>query len=354
VPTGEVWPRDAIAERKRTIEAAGLTWAVVESLPVHSAIRLREPGFERYVHNYEQSLEHLGEADVRTVCYNFIPVVDWTRTDLDHLAADGSRGLRFDSTDFAAFDLFILARPGAGRDYSDAQRDAARRRFDAMDAAARDRLLGNIIVGVPGESGQSLDGLRAELARFADVGAEQLRSNWVAFLRAIIPLCERHDIKMCVHPDDPPRPILGLPRIASRQSDFEALFDAVPSRCNGLTLCFGSLGAGKHNDLGAIAERFAERVHFTHLRSVHVEQDDSFVETDHLGGDADLVEFMRVLVHEERRRRAAGDATPIALRPDHGRVLEGDIVGWPGYPWLGRLKALAELRGVLRAVERLT
>jgi mannonate dehydratase len=283
-----------------------------------------------------------------------MPVVDWTRTNLDHTETDGSRSLRFDSTEFAAFDLFILARPGAERDYSEEQQAKAQRCFDAMDAKARERLLHNVVVGVPGESGQSLDGLRAELARFASVGADQLRANWVEFLRAIVPVCERHDLKMCVHPDDPPRPILGLPRIASRQSDFDALFAAVPSRCNGLTLCFGSLGAGRHNDLEAIARHFAERVHFTHLRSVRVEDDDSFVETDHLEGDADLVELMRILVHEERRRRAAGESAAIAMRPDHGRVLEGDVVGWPGYPWLGRLKALAELRGVLRAVERLT
>lgn len=354
VPTGEVWTGTAIAERQRLIETAGLSWAVVESLPVHAAIRLREPGFERYVENYVESLANLGAAGIRIVCYNFMPVVDWTRTNLDHAAPDGTRSLRFDSTEFAAFDLFILCRPGAERDYGEELRSKAKECFDAMDTAARERLLQNVVVGVPGESGQSLDGLRAELARFAGVSAEQLRHNWIEFLRAVVPVCEQYDLKMCVHPDDPPRPILGLPRIASRQSDFDALFSAVPSSCNGLTLCFGSLGAGRHNDLAAIAERFAERVHFTHLRSVHVEEDDSFVETDHLDGDADLVELMRILVHEERRRRARGDTRAIAMRPDHGRVLEGDVVGWPGYPWLGRLKALAELRGVLRAVERLT
>jgi mannonate dehydratase len=210
-----------------------------------------------------------------------------------------------------------------------------------MDAAARERLLHNVVVGVPGESGQSLEGLRAELARFSGVGEEQLRSNWVEFLRAVVPTCERHGLKLCVHPDDPPRPILGLSRIASQMSDFEALFEAVPSPSNGLTLCFGSLGAGRHNDLEAIATRFARRVHFTHLRSVHVEPDDSFTETGHLDGDADLVELVRILVHEERRRRAVGESGAIAMRPDHGRVLEGDVVSWPGYPWLGRLKALA-------------
>lgn len=354
VPTGEVWSREAIRERKAIIEAAGLVWAVVESLPVHPAIRLREPGFERYVENYCASLENLGHEAVRIICYNFMPVVDWTRTNLDYAAPDGSRSLRFDSTEFAAFDLFILARPGAERDYTEAQLAKAQACFEAMSQDDKDRLLHNVVVGVPGESGQSLDGLRAQLARFAGVSAEQLRRNWVEFLRAIVPVCEAHELKMCVHPDDPPRPILGLPRIASRASDFETLFREVPSPANGLTLCFGSLGAGRHNDLAAIAKEFAPRVHFTHLRSVHVEDDDSFVETDHLDGDADLVELMRILVHEERRRCAAGEPSTIAMRPDHGRVLEGDVVGWPGYPWLGRLKALAELRGVLRAVERLT
>jgi mannonate dehydratase len=224
-----------------------------------------------------------------------------------------------------------------------------------MSEEQRARLLRNIVVGVPGESGQTLVGLRAELARYHGVSAEKLFANWVAFLGSLMPTCERHGITLCVHPDDPPRPLLGLPRIASRESDFERLFEAVPSSSNGLTLCFGSLGAGRHNDLPAIAKRFASRVHFTHLRSVHVEDDDSFVETEHLGGDADLVELVRILVVEERRRQAAGEArSSIAMRPDHGHVLDDDLVGWPGYPWLGRLKALAELRGVLRAVERLT
>jgi mannonate dehydratase len=354
VPTGEVWTREAILERTALIEAAGLRWSVVESLPVHPAIRLREPGFERYVDAYTRSLEHLGDAGVKIICYNFMPIVDWTRTDLDAEMPDGTRSLRFDSTEFAAFDLFILARPGAERDYTEEQAARARALFESMSEERRERLLRNVVVGVPGESGQSLKGLRRELDRFAGIDAERLREHWVLFLRAIMPTCERWGLKMCVHPDDPPRPILGLPRIASRASDFEALFAAVPSPANGLTLCFGSLGAGRHNDLGAIARQFAERVHFTHLRAVHVEQDDSFVETDHLDGDADLVDLVRILVHEERRRQRLGEATPIAMRPDHGRVLEGDIVGWPGYPWLGRLKALSELRGVLRAVERLT
>lgn len=355
VPTGEVWTREAIRERKGIIEEAGLVWAVVESLPVHPVLRLREPGFEAYLGRYCESLANLGEEGILIVCYNFMPVVDWTRTSLDHESADGSHALRFDSTEFAAFDLFILCRSEAEKDYSAEQVQAARRCYDAMTEAQRQKLLHAIVVGVPGESGQSLDGLREQLARFRGVSAEQLRDNWVRFLRAVIPTCSRYGIKMCVHPDDPPRPLLGLPRIASRQSDFQALFDAVPEPENGLTLCFGSLGAGRHNDLAAIAERFASRVHFTHLRAVTTEDDGSFVESDHLDGDADLVELIRILVLEERRRRATGETTQeIAMRPDHGRVLDGDVVAWPGYPWLGRLKALAELRGILRAVERLT
>lgn len=355
VPTGEVWTREAIRERKAMAEAEGLHWAVVESLPVHASIRLRETGFEQLLERYVESLGNLGKEGIRIVCYNFMPVLDWTRTALDHAGGDGALALRFDATAFAAFDLFILERKGAEADYTEEQIAAAKRAVQSMTEAERAALTKTIVVGVPGESGQSLEELRSQLERWQDVDAVQLRANWVEFLRAVVPICEQHEMKLCVHPDDPPRPLLGLPRIASRQEDFDALFQAVPSEANGLTLCFGSLGAGRHNDLPSLAKHFASRVHFTHLRAVHVEDDGSFVETDHLEGDADLIELIRILVSEERRRAKAGERpASIAMRPDHGRHLEGDVSGWPGYPWLGRLKALAELRGVLRAVERLT
>ncbi len=357
IPAGEVWPKAAIAERKALIEAHGLRWSVVESLPVPSAVRLAEPGHERYVERYQESLANLGELGVKAICYNFMPVIDWTRTELEWRAPDGSIALRFESAAWVAFDVFLLQRPGAEAEYDQRQLAAGLRYFEALDAAGRERLIRTVAAGLPGanEKGYSLEGLRNELERWQSVTPEVLRSRLVAFLKAIVPVCERHGLRMCIHPDDPPRPLLGLPRIASCQMDFDALFEAVPSEVNGLTLCVGSLTAGRHNDASALVRHFAPRIHFAHLRTVLLEDDDSFVEADHLAGDANLIDIGRVLIAEERRRRAAGlEHAEIAMRPDHGRVLEGDIADMPGYPWLGRLKALSELRGMLAAIEQLT
>ncbi len=357
VPAGEVWSRAAIAERKALIEDAGLCWSVVESLPVPTAVRLAEPGHEGYIERYIESLSNLGELGITTICYNFMPVIDWTRTDLEWRAPDGSIALRFESAAWVAFDVFLLEREGAAEEYDSAQLDAGRRHFEALGAAGRERLIRTVAAGLPGanEEGYSLEGLRQELRRWQAVTPDVLRGRLIAFLRAVVPTCERYDMKLCLHPDDPPRPLLGLPRIASCQTDFDVLFSAVPSPSNGITLCVGSLTAGRHNDASALVRHFAPRIHFAHLRSVLLEEDGSFVEADHLEGDADLVDVARVLVDEERRRRAAGlSHQQIAMRPDHGRVLEGDIADLPGYPWLGRLKALSELRGMLHAIERLT
>jgi mannonate dehydratase len=357
IPAGEVWPRAAIAERKALIEAAGMRWSVVESLPVPSSVRLAEPGYERFIERYIESLGNLGEAGVQTICYNFMPVIDWTRTDLEWRAPDGSIALRFESAAWVAFDVFLLKRPGAEAEYDSAQLAAGLEHFEELGDAGREQLIRTVAAGLPGanEKGYSLEGLRRELERWQSVTPEVLRERLIAFLKAVVPVCERYDLRMCIHPDDPPRPLLGLPRIASCQTDFDALFAAVPSPANGLTLCVGSLTAGRHNDASALVRHFAPRIHFAHLRSVLLEEDGSFVEADHLAGDANLVDVARVLVEEERRRRA--DRLPhaqIAMRPDHGRVLEGDIADLPGYPWLGRLKALAELRGMLHAIEQLT
>lgn len=354
---GEVWTQSAIAERQALLARAGLEWSVVESLPVPSTVRLQEPGYERDVERYIESLTNLGEQGVRTICYNFMPVIDWTRTDLGYVAPDGSQALRFDNAAWVAFDVFVLERPGAEAEYSSAELEAGRRYFEGAGEAERARLVKNVIAGLPGanEEGYTLAGLRAQLERWRGVTPHDLRRRLLDFLEAVVPTAERYDLRLCLHPDDPPRPLLGLPRIASCQSDFDALFAAVPSPANGLTLCVGSLTAGRHNDASALVRHFAPRVHFAHLRTVLLEGDGSFVEADHLEGDADLVDIVSVLVAEERRRRAAGlTHAEIPMRPDHGRVLEGDIGDLPGYPWLGRLKALAELRGLMRAVERLT
>lgn len=357
IPAGDVWPREAIRERKAVLEAAGLAWSVVESLPVPTAVRLAERGHERYVERYIESLSNLGEEGVKTICYNFMPVIDWTRTDLEWRAPDGSIALRFESAAWVAFDVFVLQRPGAEREYDAAQLAAGEKHYEQLGAAERERLVRTIAAGLPGanEDGYTLEGLRRELERWQQVTPDVLRGRLIAFLKAVVPVCERYDMRLCLHPDDPPRPLLGLPRIASCQTDFDALFQAEPSACNGLTLCVGSLTAGRHNDASALVRHFAPRIHFAHLRSVTLEEDGSFVEADHLQGDADLVDVARVLVGEERRRRAAGlSHAEIPMRPDHGRVLEGDIADLPGYPWLGRLKALSELRGMLHAIERLS
>ncbi len=357
IPAGEVWSRAAILERKALVEAAGMTWSVVESLPVPTAVRLAEPGYERHIERYIESLSNLGELGIKTICYNFMPVIDWTRTDLEWKAPDGSIALRFESAAWVAFDVFLLGRAGAEAEYDPAQLAAGRRHFERLSTAGREQLIRTVAAGLPGanEDGYSLQGLRRELERWQSVTPEVLRSRLIGFLQAVVPACEKHDMRLCLHPDDPPRPLLGLPRIASCQTDFDALFEAVPSPSNGLTLCVGSLTAGRQNDASALVRHFAPRIHFAHLRSVLLEDDDSFVEADHLQGDADLVDVGRVLVGEERRRRAAGlSHAEIPMRPDHGRVLEGDIGALPGYPWLGRLKALAELRGMLHAIEHLT
>ena len=357
VPTGQVWTRDAIAERKLLIERAGLTWQVVESLPVAEAIRLKEHDRERLLDAYIQSLRNLGEEGVKVVCYNFMPAIDWTRTNLDWRCESGARTLRFDATQWAAFDLFLLGRPGAERDYSVEQVEAARASFEALSPDERERLIQNVAAGLPGSNvrAHSLEGLREVVARWSTVGETELFESLVDFLQAVVPVCEEYDIRLCLHPDDPPRKLLGLPHVASCAADFEALFERVPSPASGMTLCVGSLGAGTHNDPARIASKLAQRIYFAHLRAVRLEKDGSFVEAEHLEGDANLVEVVAILVAEERRRRGAGEAqTDIPMRPDHGQMLEGDIEELPGYSWLGRLKALAELRGVVRAVEQLT
>lgn len=357
VPVGEVWTLSAIQERQALLAAEGLPWTVVESLPVHADVRLGLPSAGRYLDNYRQSLRHLAQCGVRTVCYNFMPVIDWTRTNLSWRDADGSLSLRFDAVEWAAFDLFLLARPGAADDYDAALLAHAEAHYARMSEADRARLIRTVAAGLPGanEEGHDLQSLRAELARWDGVSASTLRLHLIQFLQQVMEACEQLGVTLALHPDDPPRPLLGLPRIASCEGDFNALFESVPSKNNGVTLCVGSLGAGKHNSPATIARTLRERIMFAHLRAVRLETDGSFVEADHLEGDADLVDIVRTLVGEERRRRESQHPQPhIPFRPDHGKTLDGDVTGQPGYSWLGRMKALAELRGVVRAVEALT
>ncbi len=356
IPNGEVWPVAAIAERKALIEAAGLSWSVVESIPVHEDIKRGLPGHERYLDNYRQSLRNLAQCGIDVVCYNFMPVLDWTRTQLAHRLPDGGWALRFDQDAFAAFDLCILQRDGADADYSAAEIERARRYHDDLDAAGREELVRTLIAGLPGaEEGYSVADLRQLLATYAGIDAARLREHLAVFLQAVVPVAEEVGIRLGVHPDDPPRPLLGLPRVVSTAADAQWLLEAVPSPANGLTFCTGSYGVRADNDLVAMARQFASRIHFVHLRATRREEDPrSFHEAHHLDGDVDMVGVIRELVREERRREREGGAR-LPMRPDHGHQLLDDQGRRtnPGYSLIGRLKGLAELRGVEQAVRRL-
>lgn len=359
IPNGEVWPVDDILARKAEIERAGLTWSVVESIPIHEDIKSGEPGCVRYVDAWAETVRNLGRCGIDTVCYNFMPVLDWTRTDLAHVLPDGSWALRFDHLDFAAFDLHLLRRAGAEADYSDADRAEAESRYLGMSEAARDTLVANVIAGLPGaEESYTLESLRRDVTRYDDIGPRELRANLVGFLRAVVPVAEQAGIRLAIHPDDPPRPLLGLPRVVSTAQDVRGIVGAIDSPANGLTFCTGSFGVRADNDLPAMAREFAPRIHFVHLRATRREADPrSFHEAVHIDGDVDMVGVVGELVREERRRERDGGAR-LPMRPDHGhRILSeqrSDRRSNPGYTLLGRMKGLAELRGVELVVRALS
>ncbi|MBR9880820.1 MAG: mannonate dehydratase [Gammaproteobacteria bacterium] len=358
VPNDEVWSRQAIAERKQMIEDAGLEWSVVESVPVHEAIKKGLPERNALITRYCDTLRNLAACGIDTVCYNFMPVLDWTRTDLRWAMPDGALALRFDQTAFAAFDLYLLARPGAEDEYSDDEKTEARSYLDSLDAEARQSLVDTLIAGLPGaEEHYTLERFREVLAGYAEIDAERLREHLGYFLKAVIPVAEELGIKMAIHPDDPPRPLLGLPRVVSTAADAEWILEAVDSPANGLTLCTGSYGVLAANDLAAMVQRFGPSIHFVHLRSTRRESPDprSFHEAPHLDGDVDMVAVISALVAEERRREREGGRR-LPLRPDHGHHILDDQhrATAPGYPLYGRLRGLAELRGVETAVRQLT
>jgi mannonate dehydratase len=356
IPNGQPWTVQAISARKKMVEASGLSWSVVESVPVHEDIKAGGPDRDRCIAAYQESLRNLGASGLDVVCYNFMPILDWTRTDLRYVVADGGWALRFDQDAFAAFDLFILARSGAAADYDDAGIARARTYYDNLPQAGRELLVANIIAGLPGsEEAYTLASLREMLATYADIDADALRENLGHFLRAVVPVAQECGIRLAIHPDDPPRPLLGLPRVVSTSSDIQWLLDVAPSASNGLTFCTGSLGVRADNDLAAMAQHFAQRIYFAHLRSTQREENPlSFHEADHTGGDVDMVAVIAALVTEERRRDRDGGPR-ISLRPDHGHQLLDDQYreSNPGYSLIGRLKGLAELRGIELAVRRL-
>ena len=351
---GEVWPAERIARHKAAIEGAGMVWAVVESIPVPPAIKLGTPEADRHIDDWIATLRNLAAAGVRTICYNFMPVVDWTRTDLAWPLPTGGSALRFDPVDFAAYDLFVLRRAGAQADYPDTVATAAEARAQALDEAARDRLERTIIAGLPGsELSHGREHIRAAIADYAGLSADELRANLVAFLVRVVPEAEAVGARLCLHPDDPPIPLFGLPRVVSTEADYRALFEAVPALANGITLCAGSLGARADNDVPGMVAAFGPRIHFAHLRNVAREASGAFIESGHLDGDVDMLAVVAALLAEEARRRAEGrDDAEIPMRPDHGHLLLDDIgkTTNPGYSAIGRLKGLAELRGAMRAL----
>lgn len=352
---GEAWPLDEVLKRKAEIEAGGLSWSVVESIPIHNSIKLQNGPFRQFTDAWKDSLAAIAQAGVKVVCYNFMPVVDWTRTDLRWRLPSTGYALRFNVTDFAAYDLFILQRAGAERDYAEQRIAAARARYDAMSEGRRNELEQTIIAGLPGAEG-SYDraALRELIAQYKEVTAGELRGHLISFLREVVPVAEELGVRLAIHPDDPPWPLFGLPRVVSTAQDARSILSGVDTEANGLTFCVGSYGSRADNDLPAMVNEFAPRIHFVHLRQVMREADGSFYEAEHLRGSSAMVGVISAVLKEEARRREQHRwDSEIPMRPDHGHLLADDIVRKvnPGYSLVGRLKGLAELRGVVKGLE---
>ena len=356
IPNGEVWEVSEIEKRKADIQAQGLTWSVVESVPIHESIKLQNGRFLEFIENFKQTLINLSRCGIDTVCYNFMPVLDWTRTDLDYKVEDGSTALRFEIKAFAAFELFLLKRPGSEHAYSNQQKEEAFTYLQSLTNKQKSVLIKNILAGLPGtEEGYSLEEFNSILATYKNIDSKKLKQHLFYFLKQVIPIADEVGVRLCIHPDDPPYPILGLPRVASTLQDILDIFEAVKSPSNGLTFCTGSFGVRPDNDLPKMVEKLGNRIHFIHLRSTQRDAEGNFHEANHLEGDVDMFEVMKALIIEQTRRKKKGRLDlRMPFRPDHGHKMLDDLEKKtnPGYSGIGRLRGLAELRGLEHGIRK--